>query len=277
MGLFDYFKPVSTMTAEEVRDFLRNRSADSLNLVDVRQPHEYEAGHLPGAVLMPLAEIPNRLGELDRSRPTITYCGAGVRSRAAASILEEAGFSPVSSMSGGINAWNGLVAEGGYEEGLVYFSRASGAEELISLSWALEEGNRAFYERLSADAGEGAAASLFRSLVRAEENHKATLAELHARVTRKAGPLAPPEGIAAGDFLEDGSRVDSTLARVRGKSIRGALDILISVEANAMDRYVKMGRAVSDADSRKVFLTLAEEERAHLQKLSDLLERMPPG
>ena len=73
MGFLDYFKPVSTWTAEEVRAFLRRRSAESYNLIDVRQPGEYESGHLPGARLIPMAELANRLGELDRSKPTITY------------------------------------------------------------------------------------------------------------------------------------------------------------------------------------------------------------
>jgi sulfur-carrier protein adenylyltransferase/sulfurtransferase len=73
LGLFDYFKPVSSWTVEEVRTLLRERSAESCNLVDVRQPGEYESGHLPGARLIPIAELGNRLGELDRSKPTITY------------------------------------------------------------------------------------------------------------------------------------------------------------------------------------------------------------
>ena len=73
MGFLDYFKPVSTLTAEEVRAFLRQRSAESYNLIDVRQPGEYESGHLPGARLITMAELANRLGELDRSKPTITY------------------------------------------------------------------------------------------------------------------------------------------------------------------------------------------------------------
>ena len=73
MGFLDYFKPVSTLTAEEVRAFLRRRSAESYNLIDVRQPGEYESGHLPGARLITMAELANRLGELDRSKPTITY------------------------------------------------------------------------------------------------------------------------------------------------------------------------------------------------------------
>lgn len=73
MGLFDYFKPVSTMTADEVRAFLGERSADAYNLVDVRQPGEYEKGHLPGARLIPVGDLGDRLHELDRDKPTITY------------------------------------------------------------------------------------------------------------------------------------------------------------------------------------------------------------
>jgi rhodanese-related sulfurtransferase len=73
VGLSDYFKPVSARTAGEVRAFLREKDADAYNLVDVRQPGEYESGHLPGARLIPLAELPDRLRELDRTKPTITY------------------------------------------------------------------------------------------------------------------------------------------------------------------------------------------------------------
>ncbi len=73
MGFIDYFKPVSIMTAAEIRAFLQERDPDSYNLVDVRQPGEYEGGHIPGARLIPVAELPGRLGELDPSKPTVTY------------------------------------------------------------------------------------------------------------------------------------------------------------------------------------------------------------
>ena len=61
------------MTAEEVREFLKNKNPDEYNLVDVRQPKEYERGHLPGARLIPVGELRDRLGELDPDKPTITY------------------------------------------------------------------------------------------------------------------------------------------------------------------------------------------------------------
>lgn len=73
VGLFDYFRPVSTWTAGQVRDFLGQRDADAYNLVDVRQPREYESGHLPGARLIPIAELKDRLHELDRDKPTVAY------------------------------------------------------------------------------------------------------------------------------------------------------------------------------------------------------------
>jgi rhodanese-related sulfurtransferase len=73
MGILDYFKPISTWSAEKIRDFLREKSPRDYNLVDVRQPKEYEHGHLPGAQLMPLGELGGRLKELNPDKPTIAY------------------------------------------------------------------------------------------------------------------------------------------------------------------------------------------------------------
>jgi rhodanese-related sulfurtransferase len=73
MGIADYFKPVRSMSAEEVREFLKDKNFDDYNLVDVRQPAEYERGHIPGARLIPVGELPDRIQELDPDKPTITY------------------------------------------------------------------------------------------------------------------------------------------------------------------------------------------------------------
>jgi len=73
MSILNYFKPVSSWTAEEVRKFLKEKKPGDYNLVDVRTPKEYEQGHLPGSKLIPLGEIRARLSELDRSKPTLVY------------------------------------------------------------------------------------------------------------------------------------------------------------------------------------------------------------
>lgn len=73
LGILDYFKPVSTWPVEKVRQFLEDKNPQEYNLVDVRQPKEYEGGHLPGAQLIPVGELEGRLKELDPNKPTIAY------------------------------------------------------------------------------------------------------------------------------------------------------------------------------------------------------------
>jgi rhodanese-related sulfurtransferase len=105
-------------------------------LVDVRAPHEWEAGHIAGAVHLPLDELAGRAGELDRERPVIVYCRGGSRCEMAAEALTGAGFE-VTPMDGGIGAWEeaglplepdvGYVAESG-EAAAVLEARKRGAE-----------------------------------------------------------------------------------------------------------------------------------------------------
>jgi sulfur-carrier protein adenylyltransferase/sulfurtransferase len=73
MKIFDYFKPVDTWPPERVGSFLKGHTQDEYNLVDVRTPKEYEEGHLPGARLIPVGELPDRANELDHHKPTIVY------------------------------------------------------------------------------------------------------------------------------------------------------------------------------------------------------------
>ncbi|HZD54775.1 MAG TPA: rhodanese-like domain-containing protein [Candidatus Aquicultoraceae bacterium] len=73
MGWSDYFRPVSTWTPGQVADHIRENAVDTYHLIDVRQPGEYEEGHLPGARLIPVGELRSRVRELDPGKPAITY------------------------------------------------------------------------------------------------------------------------------------------------------------------------------------------------------------
>lgn len=77
-----------------------------LNLIDVREPHEWDIGHIAGARLIPLNDLPRRLNEIDTATETVLYCKMGGRSRKAVDILRSAGFAKVKSLAGGINAWS---------------------------------------------------------------------------------------------------------------------------------------------------------------------------
>ncbi|MBI4235874.1 MAG: rhodanese-like domain-containing protein, partial [Chloroflexi bacterium] len=67
-------------------------------VLDVRESLEWEMGHVPGALLVSLGDLRARLGELDRSRPTLVICEAGVRSSTGASLLQAAGFAHVANV-----------------------------------------------------------------------------------------------------------------------------------------------------------------------------------
>jgi rhodanese-related sulfurtransferase len=73
VSILDYFKPVSTWPAEKIRQFMKEKNPDAYNLIDVRQPKEYEREHLPGAKLIPVGELKDRLSEVDPNKPTIVY------------------------------------------------------------------------------------------------------------------------------------------------------------------------------------------------------------
>jgi len=73
MRVLDFFRRVSEWKVQKVRDFLEDKKPGDYNLLDVRQPAEYEQSHLPGAKLIPVGELLDRLPELDPEKPTITY------------------------------------------------------------------------------------------------------------------------------------------------------------------------------------------------------------
>ena len=96
-----------------VEQFVRQWDPGEAQLVDVREPDEWEEGHAPEAILIQLEELAVRRGELDPARPVVTICRSGRRSLDAAEILREMGFRDVRSLAGGMIAWRdaGLPVE----------------------------------------------------------------------------------------------------------------------------------------------------------------------
>lgn len=83
-------------------------------VLDVRNPDEYQAGHVPGAVLIPLTELAARQAEIPEGDPLYVICAVGGRSLTATKALVEAGYRAVS-VAGGTNGWierGGAVAQG---------------------------------------------------------------------------------------------------------------------------------------------------------------------
>ncbi len=79
-----------------------------VQVLDVREPWEYDRARLPGALLIPLGELADRLGELDPDRPLAAYCHHGGRSMQALRLLQAAGFKDLAHLAGGIEAYSRL-------------------------------------------------------------------------------------------------------------------------------------------------------------------------
>ena len=92
--------PVADVSAEEGRQRVENGAL----LLDVREADEWDAGHAPEAVWMPLGEVQARVGELAPDRPIVCICRSGARSRAVAEALAGAGYDIVN-LDGGMRAW----------------------------------------------------------------------------------------------------------------------------------------------------------------------------
>ncbi len=95
------------ITAPELAERLRR--GERIHLLDVRTPEEWAICRLGGAQLIPIAELPDRLSEVDTTDEIVAYCKTGVRSSRAVSLFQQAGIRRVKNLAGGITAWSEQV------------------------------------------------------------------------------------------------------------------------------------------------------------------------
>jgi molybdopterin/thiamine biosynthesis adenylyltransferase/rhodanese-related sulfurtransferase len=98
------------ITAEELKK--RIDRGEDVYILDVRNPEEFQICRLPGSVLLPLPELPQRLDEVPRDREVIVHCKSGVRSQKAIAFLKQHGHSRLKNLKGGILAWAASVDPG---------------------------------------------------------------------------------------------------------------------------------------------------------------------
>jgi len=119
--LIDYqefcgIRPMSTQPAaagsgviDPVEVKQKQDRGEKFELIDVREPHEYQIARIPGAKLIPLGELPKRLSELNKNAEIVAHCKMGGRSQQAVDLMKQNGFTNVRNMTGGITAWSDKV------------------------------------------------------------------------------------------------------------------------------------------------------------------------
>ncbi|MFA7346734.1 MAG: rhodanese-like domain-containing protein [Desulfurivibrionaceae bacterium] len=270
MNWKNLFVPGEDFSVAQAREYMEKHGADGYQLLDVRQPKEYEEGHLAGAKLIPLKELPGRLGELEKEKPVIVYCAIGGRSKAAAQLLAGKDFASVYNMAGGIKAWQGQQARGGEEAGLEFFTGQEEYEDGVSLAYAMEDGLQEFYRLMAERARDDEARQLYTRLMGFEDAHKGRLL---AEFRQARGVEAMPAQGAAG-VMEGGARVEDFLTQAEPHlhTRRDILELAMALETQALDLYSRMARKSEKEGTRALFLRLAEEEKMHLSYLADAMD-----
>lgn len=272
------FKPVKNLDPGEARAFMAAHPAAGYQLLDVRQPTEYELGHISGARLIPVKELPNRLGELTPAQPVLVYCAVGGRSRAAAQYLSGQGFDQVYNLSGGIKAWQGRQAIGPELQGLDLLGPETDYLSSLSMGYFLEEGLQQFYLQLSERVSDGEPQTLLTRLAGFEDKHKAWLAAEY-EVAREGDVLLPPLAEGIGERMEGGRSIAEFLAQVRPEflDLEAIFDLAMMFETQAMDLYGRLAQQAQRPEVRELFLKLVDEEKLHLGFLEKEMTRMLAG
>ena len=159
------------INVDRLREYMARRQENDYVLVDVRQPDEYAQGHIPGSVLIPLAQVPDRLNELPVDKDVVVYCRSGKRSKAAALFIASRPYvaATVFNMTGGILAWDGHLLPA--VPNLKVFDLDGSDQEVLYRAMDLEKGADRFYTALRQRYPTVAWAESLAALAGAEETH----------------------------------------------------------------------------------------------------------
>jgi rhodanese-related sulfurtransferase len=97
------------ITVGELAAWLADERREKPVLLDVREPWEFEKARIDGATLIPMREVPSRIGQIDEDKQVVAICHHGGRSMQVAMFLEKQGFKRVHNLVGGIDAWSRTV------------------------------------------------------------------------------------------------------------------------------------------------------------------------
>jgi sulfur-carrier protein adenylyltransferase/sulfurtransferase len=267
------FSFVEGIDSEQAKKFLAEHPEGSYTLLDVRQPSEYEEEHLAGAKLIPLGQLGDHLGELDKDKPIIAYCAVGGRSRVAAQLLNGYGFKEAYNLKGGIKGWQGYKASGPEELNMDLIRGDETSGEIAALAIGMEESLKQFYQKLLNETQDDDVKNLFSKMIEVSELHKQKFVKFYQQVEPGKDVAALEAGIKT-DVMEGGFKMDEFLKKNGPymQNLMGALDVAMMLETQALDLYGRFA-AKAEATATKEFLRqVAQEEKTHLNMLGQLLE-----
>ena len=272
---------ITSIPAGEIKSILDKDKTGEFLLLDVRQPVEYEAGHIPGAMLIPLGELEARQAELDRSKKIIVYCRSGHRSMAAAIALCGLGFKGVHQLNGGILNWFYEAITGIPKARPELITGTASAKDILMLAIKLERGSFDFYTGAKDKARSLRDKDTFQMLANAEDRHMQRLYEQAIGLLGEEAlpPLERLKRELKVGYMEGGIEISPALAKIEDKFTdeMEALEIALEKEYMSYDFYKRASLLVDNQDARGLLYKLASEERGHadilLRRVAETVRR----
>jgi rhodanese-related sulfurtransferase/rubrerythrin len=270
MGIMDF----ENVSPHELRRYQQEHREADYQLIDVRQPEEYAAGHIPGSQLMPLDRLAENVARLPTSRDIIFYCRSGARSQAAAimALDENPALQKVYNLAGGFMSWDGAALT--HYPRIDVFEADASMASLMFRSMDLEKAAQRFYEAMTAQNTDKAYADTLEQLSKAEEGHARAIYRFWQQAVDSPDPFDHVYQSLTGEVLEGGEPLMAVLERVQSTSDRSCIDLFelaLNIEIQAFDLYRTMADRESAPEARDAFLSIAQMEKKHMQMLAKVI------
>ncbi|KPJ78338.1 MAG: hypothetical protein AMJ54_04295 [Deltaproteobacteria bacterium SG8_13] len=267
--------PPGHLTGDELRHYIDTHNESSYVLIDVRQPAEYEMGHIPGALFLPMLEFESKLFELPSDQDLIFYCRSGARSAAAALLAQDAEVTSgkVYNLLGGILKWSGRMMEDFPR--VQVFERAKDFTELLHTAMDLEKGAWRFYQAIVDRSASARYLPAFQQLSKAETAHARTIYGIWSPRVSAPQPFETLYAQLEGNILEGGESLELMLQRLEsleGDTCLSMIEISMQIEYTAFDLYRVMADRSEKPEVRQALLSIAQAEKGHMRLLGRAIE-----
>ncbi len=270
---------VENMFIDELESYRATHREEDYELIDVREPAEYTAGHIPGARLMPLSRFEKLLGNLEPGKELLFYCASGGRSMTAAMLAAESEIKPsrVVNLQGGYMAWDGKE--------LFDFPKVRLLADKVSLvemlqeAMNLEKGAYRFYSLSSLK--ESAWADTAQKLVQWERRHAQAVYRLLEASPDKES-LPPFDELfeaLPGNILEGGEALEDALKKLENLPVSSCFafaELALDIEYRAYDLYRNAAAVSQDVAASDMLRDLADQEKAHIRFIAGVFAGCEP-
>jgi rubrerythrin len=192
-------------------------------------------------------------------------------------MLSGKGYKQVYNVSGGIKAWKSKTAVGDPDLGMDLFSGKESAEDILKVAYSLEQGLQEFYVSMERRAEDSRVKSLFSKLSKIEVKHQLSLLNAFNGLDQE-DPVTREEfeAMVAKKAMEGGLTTDQYLELFDpdlGSEIE-VISLAMSIEAQALDLYQRVGVSLTQPQARDIIHKIADEEKSHLASLGKLMDEL---